>query len=254
MDSVTITVRGTDPTVSIETADQTVLGGATTEALETMVSDDVTTYAWTADPAVGTFSDPAAAGSTWTAPGTTAAKQVVTLTLTVTDIDDDMASDSVTITVPSGPTVSIQTADQTVAGGTVVELEATSRSADGKGLDRAWTATDPDGDPFTGGTFGNAMVEDTTWTAPATMAATQVVTLTLTVTPSDEATAMETGSGSASVVITVPGTDPTVSIQTEDQDVAGGTVLQLQATSADSDGTIASYAWMAEPAEEGNVQ
>ena len=251
MDSVTILVRGTDPTVSIQTADQTVLGGATTEALETTVSTDVTTYAWTADPAVGTFSDPTAADSTWTAPGTKRAKQVVTLTLTVTDIDDDMASDSVTITVPSGPTVSIQTADQTVDGATVVELEATSRSADGKGLDRKWTATDPNGDLFTGetgGAFGNATVEDTTWTAPATMEATQVVTLTLTVLPSDQATAMLSGSGSASVVITVPGTDPTVSIQTEDQDVAGGTVLQLQATSADSNGTIASYAWTADPA------
>ena len=245
MDSVTILVRGTDPTVSIQTADQTVLGGATTEALQTMVSTDVTTYAWTADPAVGTFSDPAAADSTWTAPGTTAAKQVVTLTLTVTDIDDDMASDSVTITVPSGPTVSIQTADQTVDGATVVNLLATSRSADGKGITRAWTA-----DPAVG-TFSNAEVEDTTWTAPATMAATQVVTLTLTVLPSDNDTAMLTGSGSASVVITVPGTDPTVSIQTEDQDVAGGTVLQLQATSADSNGTIASYAWATDPATTG---
>ena len=89
MDSVTILVRGTDPTVSIETADQTLLGGATTEALQTTVSTDVTTHAWTADPAVGTFSNTAAADSTWTAPGTTAAKQVVTLTLTVTDIDDE---------------------------------------------------------------------------------------------------------------------------------------------------------------------
>ena len=163
---------------------------------------------------------------------------MVTLTLTVTDIDDDMASDSVTITVPSGPTVSIQTADQTVDGGTVVELEATSRSADGKGITRAWTAV-PEMGTSEMGTFSNTTVDDVTWTAPATADATQVVTLTLTVFPSDAGDAMDSGRGSASVTITVPGTDPTVSIQTEDQDVAGGTVLQLQATSADSDGTIA---------------
>ena len=68
-----------------------------------------------------------------------------------------------------------------------------------------------------------------------------MVTLTLTVTASDD----DMVAGSDSVTITIPGTDPTVSIQTMDQDVPGDTVLQLQATSADSDGTIATYAWIA---------
>ena len=231
-DSVTITVPGTDPTVSIQTADQTVLGGASI-ALEAM-STDVATYAWTAT--AGTFVDTAAEDTTWTAPGTTAANQVVTLTLTVTDSDEVTASASVTITVPSGPTVSIQTADQTVPGSMVVELEATSRSADGKGITRAWAAA-----PAVG-TFGNPAVDDTTWTAPATTGPTQVVILTLTVTASDGA------KGTDSVMITVPGTDPTVSIQTEDQMVLGGASIRLQATSADSDGTITTYAWAAAPA------
>ena len=95
------------------------------------------------------------------------------------------------------------------------------------------------------GTFAPdpANVDDVTWTAPATMAATQVVILTLTVTPSD---AIAGAMASDSVTITVPGTNPTVSIETVDQDVVGGTVLQLEATSADSDGsTIATYAWTA---------
>ena len=136
---------------------------------------------------------------------------------------------SVEITVPSGPAVSVETMDQTVPGGTVVNLLATSRSADVAGATRLWTAT-----PNVG-TFSNAAVEDATWTAPATTAATQVVTLTLTVTTSDGAT------GSASAMITVPGTDPTVSIQTADQEVAGGASILLEATSAD----VATYAWTA---------
>ena len=173
--------------------------------------------------------------ATWKAPGTTAATQVVTLTLTVTDSDGATASDSVTITVPSGPTVRIKTADQTVSGGTVLPLEATSKTADDKGIARRWTAVS---DGPEEGTFNPAAanIDNAIWTAPDTMEATQVVILTLTVTAdSDGATA------SASVMITVPGTDPTVSIETEDQDVAGGTVLQLEATSADSDGTITMY-------------
>ena len=140
---------------------------------------------------------------TWTAPGTTAANRVVTLTLTVTDIDGATASDSVTITVPSGPTVSIQTADQTVDGGTDVELEATSRSADGKGITRAWTAV-PEMGTSEMGTFSSTTADDVTWTAPATAEATQVIILTLTVFPSDVDDAMDSGRGSASVTITVP--------------------------------------------------
>ena len=235
-DSVKITVPGTDPTVSIETPAQDVLGGADLELLAT--SEDVDTYAWTAAPDVGTFSDAAVEDATWTAPGTTAANQVVTLTLTVTDSDKVTASASVKITVPRGPTVSIQTRDQTVDGGMVLQLAATSRSADGLGITRAWTAA-PDV-----GTFSDVAAEDGTWTAPATGTATQVVILTLTVT----ATAAPDGAkGTDSVKITVPGTDPTVSIETEDQDVLGGASIELLATSADSNGTIASYLWTAAP-------
>ena len=135
-----------------------------------------------ADPAGsagGTFSDATVEDPTWTAPATTTADQPVTLTLTVTDDNADTANTamaSVMITVPLGPELSVETIDQTVPGGTVVNLLATSRSADVAGATRLWTAT-----PNVG-TFSNAAVEDATWTAPATTAATQVVTLTLTVT------------------------------------------------------------------------
>ncbi len=67
---------------------------------------------------------------------------MVTLTLTVTDSGGGGARDSVMITVLSGPTVSIQTADQTVAGGTALQLQlqATADNS-GKGFTLAWTAT-----------------------------------------------------------------------------------------------------------------
>ena len=74
--------------VSIDTADQTVDGGTALALLATS-SDDVTTHAWSADPAVGTFSNAAVEDTTWTAPATTTDDLVVTLTLTVTDSDSD---------------------------------------------------------------------------------------------------------------------------------------------------------------------
>ena len=222
-DSVTMTVPGTDPTVSIETTDQTVDRGAVLQLEATSADSNgmIAEYAWTSDPEVGTFSDAAVEDATWTAPATTMDDQVVTLTLVVTDNDGVTASDDVMITVPgTDPTVSIQTEDQDVAGGTVLPLLATSSD---DVAEYAWTA-----DPAVG-TFSDAAVEDATWTAPATTTDDQVVTLTLTVTDNDDATA----TASDDVMITVPGADPTVSIQTEDQDVAGGTVLPLLATSSD---------------------
>ena len=62
--------------------------GARLSMLEAMSrSADVSgaTRLWTATPNVGTFVDPAAEDTIWTAPAATADDQMVTLTLTVTD-------------------------------------------------------------------------------------------------------------------------------------------------------------------------
>ena len=80
---------GTDPTVSIETADQTVPGGTVLQLSATSRDSDSSTvgsYAWATDPVTtGTFSDPAVEDPTPTAPATTMDDQEVTLTLTVTE-------------------------------------------------------------------------------------------------------------------------------------------------------------------------
>ena len=249
--TIMITVRGADPTVSIQTADQTVFGGdpIDLQATSADLNTPVTSYLWTAVPAVGTFSPMAAdvEDLTWTAPATTTAIQVVTLTLTVTDnngtdteTDDDItARDSVTITVRRGATISVETMDSSVSGGTVVVLEATSRSADVPGATRLWTAT-----PNVG-TFVDPAAEDTTWTAPAATADDQMVTLSLTVTDG------RGGGARASVTITVL-SGPTVSIQTADQTVAGGASIQLQATSENS-GRGFTLAWTATNSEDNAV-
>ena len=45
----------------------------------------IDTYAWSADPDVGSFADDSAQDTTWTAPAATAVEQVVTLTLSATE-------------------------------------------------------------------------------------------------------------------------------------------------------------------------
>ena len=109
-------------TVSIQTANNQTVDGGTAVSLLATSSDDVTTHAWTAEPAVGTFMNAATEDTTWTAPATTTDDQVVMLTLSVTGVTDSDGEHSsasmIMITVRGAdPTVSIQTADQTVFGG-----------------------------------------------------------------------------------------------------------------------------------------
>ena len=176
--------------VSIQTGNQTVDGGTALSLLATS-SDDVTTHAWTADPAVGTFMNAAAEDTTWTAPATTTDDQVVMLTLSVTDGEHTPTAAAITIMITvrgADPTVSIQTADQTVFGGDSIDLQATSAD-----LNTPVTSYAVDRRSRCGNrSLPSATVEDATWTAPATTAANQVVTLTLTVTDSNGTTVTAT--------------------------------------------------------------
>ena len=82
--------------VSVDTPTQNVAGGTVLQLAATATEAD--TYAWTATPDVGTFSDTAIEDPTWTAPATTAGTQSIALTLTVTG-NGNTAADSVTIRV-----------------------------------------------------------------------------------------------------------------------------------------------------------
>ena len=84
---------------------------------------DGTEYAWTADPAVGTFSG---GGRRCDLDGAGCNAQVVTLTLTVTDSDGATASDSVTITVWYRPDGQHRDRGPGRSWRTVLSLQATS--------------------------------------------------------------------------------------------------------------------------------
>ena len=247
---VVITVRARaanqDPAVAIDTPAQTVDGATAVRLAATAADRDgsIASYAWAAYPDVGAFDDAAAEDPTWTAPAAGAAKQAVTLTLTVTDDRGGTAKARVVITVRAraanqDPAVAIDTPAQTVDGATAVRLAATAADRDGSIASYAWAAY-PDV-----GAFDDAAAEDPTWTAPAAGAAKQAVTLTLTVTDD------RGGTAKARVVITVraraANQDPAVAIDTPAQTVDGGAAVRLAATASDPDGSIASYAWVADP-------
>ena len=191
------------PTASVSPDTATVDGRGAVTLLGMASDPDTTTltYAWTSSGG-GTFNDASALDTTWTAPPKTDAAQDITLTLTVTD--DGFAERAATVTVEvtvranRAPAVAATaTTPTTVNGGDEVTLRGTATDPDGDNLEYAWSSSG-------GGSFDSASVPDTTWTAPATTAAVQNITLTLTVTE-DSAGRLKRA---AEVRVTVRGNQP----------------------------------------------
>ncbi len=164
------------PVVTIETVEQTVDGGQTVNLAAT-ASDpdgDDLTLAWTSDGG-GTFDDDAVEDASWTAPAKTNSDQTIVLTLTATDTGGLSASADVTITVRANraPSVTVDTADQAIDGGSSIQLAATDSDLDADTLSYAWESES--------GAFADPSVKDTAWSAP-NFRAERVVRLTLTVT------------------------------------------------------------------------
>jgi hypothetical protein len=175
----------TGPTASVPE----VASGAPVQltASATDADSDALTYAWTQTPPspAGTFSDPAAASPTWTAPQVTGATPFQ-LRVTVGDGKGGTVSGNVTVTVrpppatnrpptvSQGPTAS----PTSVVGASPVQLSVTAMDPDNDPLTYAWTQ-----DPASpAGTFNSTSVANPTWTPPVVASTTR---FTLRVTVSD---------------------------------------------------------------------
>ncbi len=155
-------------------------------------------------------------------------------------VDIEPETKSVTVTIKdqnSKPVVTVSTTPSTpvVSGRSTINLDGTSTDSDNDTLTYAWTT-----DPANVGIFGDATVEDTTWTAPAPLSAEQSVTLMLTVT--DDGT--PTGVTTVEVTVTVEANQPPrVEITSVGGVVNGGEAVMLGARASDPEAGGLQYEW-----------
>ena len=125
------------------------------------------------------------------------------------------------------------TTPTTVNGGGKVTLDGTASDPEGDTLTYAWTSSG-------GGTFDDATVLDTTWTAPPKTSAAQDIVLTLTVT--DDGTGRLTHAAEVNVRVR-ENQRPTASVSPGAATVNGGGKVTLDGTASDPDTTTLTYAW-----------
>ncbi len=214
-DTVVITVNPKLPPVANAGADQTVKIGSTVTldaSLSTAPDGTIVSYSW--DNAFGT--------------GKTVSKVMdtvgtFTVKLTVTDSNNNTATDTVVITVnPIQPPVANAGADKTVKIGSTVTLDASlSTAPDGTITSYVWDNG-----------FGSGK------TVSKVMNAVGTFTVNLTVTDSNNKTATD------SVVITVVANQvPSVNAGSNQSVAFSQATITLTGTATDADGTIASLQW-----------
>jgi N-acetylneuraminic acid mutarotase len=186
-----------DSIVSSSTSVQTGASLSLTATVHDPNAGDTLTLAWTASG--GTFSAPAAAATSWTAPSSVG---VQTLTFTVTDSQGAAASIALVVNVVSGtatgnaainisfnlfPVVSRVSASlNRLDAGQSTSVSATASDADGDTLSYQWTATCP-------GTWTNATSSGTSF-IPSSVPAGMCNNCQLTVTVQDGRGGQNTGS------------------------------------------------------------
>ncbi|MDJ0749178.1 MAG: PKD domain-containing protein, partial [Woeseiaceae bacterium] len=223
-------------------ADQLVAEGASVNLDGTGSSDpdgSIVAYAWTqtAGPTV-TLNNATTATPDFAAP-LVAAQTTLTFELTVTD--DVGAQDTGTVDVVIDtfnlPPIANAGTDQTVTELTPVNLDATGSSdPDGGIAAYAWTQTAGPGVTLVG---GNTVTPS--FTAPS-VTTVEVLTFQLIVTDNDPLNPKQ-DTDTVDITVEPPNTPPTANAG-PDQSVAEQSAASLDGTgSADTDGSIASYAW-----------
>ena len=200
--TVQVTVRANRaPAATASATPPTTVYGLGTVMLRGTATDpdgDGLEYTWSSN-GVGAFENDEALETVWTAPRALSADRAVVITFTVSDGARASAPATVSITVRGNqaPQAMVSPDTATVDGAEELELFGSAIDHEEDGLAFRWSSNG-------GGSFDNASAPDTTWTAPATTADVQNITLTLTVT--------DDGAGrlthAAEVRVTVPGDQP----------------------------------------------
>ena len=239
---VTITDSPNDPPVVNAGDDQDAVVEGSTVNLDATVTDtdteDALTYAWTHNSTLSiTLANDSVPDTTFTAPNVSEETDIE-FTLTVSD-GTATVSDKTIVTITDSPNDSpvVNAGDDqdAVVEGSTVNLDATVTDTDTEdALTYAWTHNST-----LSITLANDSVPDTTFTAP-NVSETTVVEFTLTV---SDGTA--TVSDKTIVTVTDSPNDPPVVNAGDDQDaVAEGSTVNLDATVTDTDTEDAlTYAW-----------
>ena len=237
-DTVNVTVSNANiPPIANAGPDQSVdegtiitLNGSGTDSNGTVVA-----YSWVqiSGPAA-TLTSPTSATTSFTAPLVASTKALV-FELTVTDNEGATASDTVYVTVSNViiPPVANAGVDQSVDEDTIATLSGSGTDSNGTVVAYSWVQTSGPAVSLTSPTSAT-----TSFTAPLVDMNT-VLVFELTVTDNDGATATDTINITVTNLIIPP-----VSNAGVDQSADEDTIITLNGSGTDSNGTIVAYSWV----------